>query len=114
MLDHLSIKCSNMSQSAAFYDAILGTLGGKRIMDFGQAIGYGRDFKPEFWIGQMTTGEDFRESISPSAPRTGKRSVPSSRPRPLGGPKSFMSPGSGPNITPTTLVPSFEILMGTT
>jgi catechol 2,3-dioxygenase-like lactoylglutathione lyase family enzyme len=62
MLDHISIQCSNLSESAAFYDAVLAALGGKRIMDFGQVIGYGTEFKPEFWIGQMTTGDGFRES----------------------------------------------------
>jgi catechol 2,3-dioxygenase-like lactoylglutathione lyase family enzyme len=62
MLDHLSIQCTDVAASAAFYDAVLGTLGGKRLMDFGQFIGYGVDPKPDFWIGQQTTGQGFRES----------------------------------------------------
>jgi catechol 2,3-dioxygenase-like lactoylglutathione lyase family enzyme len=62
VLDHLSIQCSDLSKSATFYDAVLGTIGGKRIMDFGPAIGYGTEAKPEFWIGQQETGEGFRES----------------------------------------------------
>jgi catechol 2,3-dioxygenase-like lactoylglutathione lyase family enzyme len=70
MLDHISIQCSDVSKSAAFYDAVLGTLGGKRIMDFGQAIGYGTDFKPDFWISQQATGEGFRESHIAFAART--------------------------------------------
>jgi catechol 2,3-dioxygenase-like lactoylglutathione lyase family enzyme len=61
MLDHLSIQCADLAASSAFYDTVLGALGGKRIMDFGQAIGYGTDF-PDFWISRQATGDGFRES----------------------------------------------------
>jgi catechol 2,3-dioxygenase-like lactoylglutathione lyase family enzyme len=62
MLDHVSIQCADVAASAAFYDAVLAPLGGERIMDFGEAIGYGLPPQPTFWIGQQTTGEGFRES----------------------------------------------------
>jgi catechol 2,3-dioxygenase-like lactoylglutathione lyase family enzyme len=62
MLDHLSIQCVDVAASATFYDAVLAPLGGGRIMDFGQFIGYGVPPKPDFWIGQQQTGEGFRES----------------------------------------------------
>ena len=63
MLDHLSIQCSDMAASSAFYDAVLAPLGGTRIMDFGDsAIGYGTGGKPDFWIGGHMTGDGFRES----------------------------------------------------
>ena len=45
----------------SFYDAVLAPLGGRRILDFGEAIGYGTEF-PTFWIGRQTTGDGFRES----------------------------------------------------
>jgi catechol 2,3-dioxygenase-like lactoylglutathione lyase family enzyme len=61
MLDHLSIQCADMAASAAFYDAVLAPLGGSRIMDFGAVIAYGMDGKPDFWIGQQTTGGENRE-----------------------------------------------------
>ena len=61
MLDHLSIQCADTAKSAAFYDAVLATVGSARIMDFGQVVGYGRDGKPSFWIGAQTTGGDNRE-----------------------------------------------------
>ena len=32
MLDHLSIQCADVGASAAFYDAVLATIGGKRIL----------------------------------------------------------------------------------
>ena len=62
MLDHLSIQCADMAASAAFYDTTLAALGGSRIMDFGVAIGYGNDGKPDFWIGGLESGDGFRES----------------------------------------------------
>jgi len=62
MLDHISLQCADIPASASFYDAVLATLGGSRVMDFGQAIGYGMAGKPEFWISAQETGEGFRES----------------------------------------------------
>lgn len=61
MLDHISIQCADIEASVAFYDSVLGTLGYGRVMDFGGAVGYGREF-PAFWVGIQTTGEGFRES----------------------------------------------------
>lgn len=69
MLDHLAIQCTDMAASASFYDAVLAPLGGQRVLDFGEAIGYGVPPMPDFWIGRQTTGEGFREShIAFSAP----------------------------------------------
>jgi len=62
MLDHLSIQCNDVASSARFYDAVLAPLGGGRVMDFGQVIGYGQEGKPTFWIGGHDSGEGFRES----------------------------------------------------
>jgi catechol 2,3-dioxygenase-like lactoylglutathione lyase family enzyme len=62
MLDHVSVQCTDMAASSAFYDAVLAPLGGERVMDFGVAIGYGVPPAPDFWIGQQTTGNGFRES----------------------------------------------------
>jgi catechol 2,3-dioxygenase-like lactoylglutathione lyase family enzyme len=62
MLDHLSIQCADVAASAAFYDAVLAPLGGTRIMDFGDVIGYGIAPRAEFWIAPRDTGEGFRES----------------------------------------------------
>ena len=62
MIDHISIQCADVAASARFYDAVLAPLGGARVMDFGEAIGYGTASKPSFWIGAQSTGEGFRES----------------------------------------------------
>jgi catechol 2,3-dioxygenase-like lactoylglutathione lyase family enzyme len=69
MLDHVSIQCADLAASASFYDAVLAPLGGQRIVDFGEAIGYGVPPRPDFWLGAQTTGDGFREShIAFSAP----------------------------------------------
>ena len=62
MIDHLSIQCGDMAASKVFYDTVLAPLGGGRVLDFGDVIGYGIPPAPEFWIGPRTTGEGFRES----------------------------------------------------
>ena len=61
MLDHVSIQCADVTRSAMFYDAMLMPLGGARIMDFGEVIGYGVPPTPDFWIGARQTGTGFRE-----------------------------------------------------
>jgi catechol 2,3-dioxygenase-like lactoylglutathione lyase family enzyme len=69
MLDHLSIQCGDVAASASFYDAVLATIGGTRIMEYGAVIGYGVPPMPDFWLGPRTTGDGFREShIAFSAP----------------------------------------------
>src|SRR6202012_2443981 len=62
VLDHVSIQCTDLVASAAFYDVALEPLGAQRIVDRGDAIGYGIPPKPDFWIGAQSTGEGFRES----------------------------------------------------
>ena len=61
MLDHVGFQCADLAASAAFYDAVLAPLGGRRMLDFKVAIGYGTD-EPDFWIGEFNEGEGFRES----------------------------------------------------
>jgi catechol 2,3-dioxygenase-like lactoylglutathione lyase family enzyme len=61
MLDHISIQCADLTASATFYDSVLATIGGRRILDMGDAIGYGQEF-PNFWLGRQQTGDGFRES----------------------------------------------------
>ena len=75
MIDHVSIQAGDLAATLAFYDAVLAPLGGERIMDFGDAIGYGVPPRPDFWIGRQATGEGFREShIAFTAPdRAGVR-----------------------------------------
>jgi catechol 2,3-dioxygenase-like lactoylglutathione lyase family enzyme len=54
MIDHTGIGVKNVGQSARFYDAALGALGMRRVMEIPEGVGtdgvgYGRDY-PVFWI----------------------------------------------------------------
>jgi catechol 2,3-dioxygenase-like lactoylglutathione lyase family enzyme len=62
MLDHVAIQCADVPASAAFYDTVLAPLGGKRILEFEDVIGFGVPPMPDFWLGPRRTGEGFRES----------------------------------------------------
>ncbi|HUO90974.1 MAG TPA: VOC family protein [Rhizomicrobium sp.] len=51
MLHHVSVGVTDFDRAARFYDAVLATLGFRRVADFApHAIGYGSD-RAEFWIG---------------------------------------------------------------
>jgi catechol 2,3-dioxygenase-like lactoylglutathione lyase family enzyme len=50
MLHHVSVGVADVERAARFYDAVLGTLGYKRVMEFmPYAIAYG-ETGPSFWI----------------------------------------------------------------
>lgn len=61
VLDHVSIQCADVNASAAFYDLVLAPLGGTRVMDFGNVIGFGVAGRPTFWLGPLSSGEPNRE-----------------------------------------------------
>lgn len=57
MIDHTGIGVADVSRSAPFYDAALGALGMRRVMqlpksDGTDAVGYGVDY-PVFWIDRF-------------------------------------------------------------
>jgi catechol 2,3-dioxygenase-like lactoylglutathione lyase family enzyme len=52
VIDHVGINCGDYATSQAFYDRVLGVLGYSRQMDVGEAIGYGTDGHPVFWIAE--------------------------------------------------------------
>jgi len=62
MLDHLGIHCADVPSSAAFYDAVLAPIGGGRVMDFGEFIGFGVGGKPDFWLSPRLAGEGAYEA----------------------------------------------------
>ena len=58
MIDHVGFAVSDLARSSAFYAAALAPLGVTELMRVtpeqtgaGTAIGYGKDGKPFFWIG---------------------------------------------------------------
>lgn len=51
MLHHVSVGVADVERAAKFYDAVLATLGYRRIMEFlPYALAYGED-APSFWVG---------------------------------------------------------------
>lgn len=62
MFDHVSLQCADVPASAVFYDAFLGPLGGTRVADDGDAIGYGMAPDACFWIAPQDSGDGFRET----------------------------------------------------
>ena len=55
MLDHIALEVADLARAARFYDALMHPLGGRRIVDSPDGIGYGRD-RPELWL--MPRSED--------------------------------------------------------
>lgn len=57
MIDHTGISVADVARSARFYDAVLGALGLRRVMQIpsatgSDAVGYGVDY-PIFWIDKF-------------------------------------------------------------
>ena len=78
MIDHTGIGVADVSRSAQFYDAALGVLGLRRVMQLPEnvgtdGIGYGTDY-PVFWIDRYHLTRF--ASIPPSWPGIGRRWKP--------------------------------------
>ncbi|MBD0335047.1 MAG: VOC family protein [Cyanobacteria bacterium Co-bin13] len=50
IISHVSIGTQDFDRAVAFYDAVLSTLGCKRVMEHPGAVAYGKLY-PEFWVG---------------------------------------------------------------
>jgi catechol 2,3-dioxygenase-like lactoylglutathione lyase family enzyme len=57
MLDHISIQVRDVAAATSFYDAVLAAIGYRRVLDFGDVIGYGDEF-PAFWVGKAEAEAD--------------------------------------------------------
>jgi catechol 2,3-dioxygenase-like lactoylglutathione lyase family enzyme len=51
MLDHIGVTVSDIGKSKTFFQAALAPLGYTVMMDFGEAVGLGKD-RPDFWIAK--------------------------------------------------------------
>ena len=49
ILSHISIGTNDFERATAFYDAVLATVGAKRVMEHPGAVAYGKQY-PEFWV----------------------------------------------------------------
>lgn len=61
IVDHIGITCADLETSKTFYDAVLGTLGHRRVLDVDVAVGYGSD-GPDFWLAKPEVEGANRES----------------------------------------------------
>jgi catechol 2,3-dioxygenase-like lactoylglutathione lyase family enzyme len=52
MLDHVGLPVSDFSRSKEFFKKALAPLGYELMMEFDGAAGFGKDGKPDFWLGQ--------------------------------------------------------------
>jgi catechol 2,3-dioxygenase-like lactoylglutathione lyase family enzyme len=51
MIDHVGVNVSDIEASKRFYEAALAPLGYSKVMDFSpEAVGFGAQGKPDFWI----------------------------------------------------------------
>ena len=51
IVDHIGITCADLDAAKRFYDAVLATLGHRRVMDVDVAVGYGSE-SPDFWLAR--------------------------------------------------------------
>jgi catechol 2,3-dioxygenase-like lactoylglutathione lyase family enzyme len=61
IVDHVGITCADLEAAKRFYDAALGALGHRRVMDVGVAVGYGSE-SPDFWLSSPEAEGPNRES----------------------------------------------------
>jgi catechol 2,3-dioxygenase-like lactoylglutathione lyase family enzyme len=68
ILDHIGINVSDYERSKAFYAKALAPLGIELVMEYGKAAGFGRDRKPDFWVGEGVTRFQKPEHLDPITP----------------------------------------------
>lgn len=57
LVSHVSVGVRDMTRAGRFYDAVMGALGARRVMEHPFGIGYGRTF-PEFWASRPHDDKD--------------------------------------------------------
>jgi catechol 2,3-dioxygenase-like lactoylglutathione lyase family enzyme len=60
VIDHLSVGVSDLARAAAFYDAVLSTLGYVRLLTHDRAVGYGPPGARDEAFALLAAGEDAR------------------------------------------------------
>ena len=52
MIDHVGLEVRDLDASKSFYTAALAPLGYAKLAEYPEAVGFGREGKPDFWIGK--------------------------------------------------------------
>ncbi|WP_019872092.1 VOC family protein [Salinispora oceanensis] len=60
MLNHIGIHVRDFDASRAFYDAVLATLGGRRLLESSTQVGYGTS-DPDFWLYPLRGADEGAE-----------------------------------------------------
>jgi catechol 2,3-dioxygenase-like lactoylglutathione lyase family enzyme len=68
VLDHITLNVTDYARSKAFYEKVLAPLGITAVMEYGLACGFGRNGKPDFWIGQGVAKFQKEEQLNPITP----------------------------------------------
>lgn len=55
VISHVSVGTNDFGRATAFYDAVLATLGCRRVMEHPGAVAYGKAY-PEFWVQAPVDG----------------------------------------------------------
>ena len=56
IISHVSVGTNDFQRAIAFYDAVLSTLGCRRVMEHADTLAWGKSF-PEFWVHVPIDGE---------------------------------------------------------
>jgi catechol 2,3-dioxygenase-like lactoylglutathione lyase family enzyme len=56
ILSHVSVGTNHFDRAVAFYDAVMPTLGCRKLEDYPDTVAYGRQF-PEFWVQTPFDGQ---------------------------------------------------------
>jgi len=67
-LDHIGINATDYARTKAFYEKALAPLGITLVMEYGKAAGFGRNKKPDFWIGEGQTSFQKPEHLAHITP----------------------------------------------
>ena len=68
ILDHVTVMVRDFARAHEFYTRALAPLGITPLMSFGQVCGFGREHKPEFWIGTGPTSFQTPEQLQVITP----------------------------------------------
>jgi catechol 2,3-dioxygenase-like lactoylglutathione lyase family enzyme len=68
ILDHIGINASDHARSKTFYAKALAPLGIGVVAEYGTWCGFGRDKKPDFWIGQGVASFQKPAQVDPITP----------------------------------------------
>ncbi|TDC00219.1 VOC family protein [Micromonospora fluostatini] len=61
MIDHLGIQVRDVPTSRAFYDTVLAPLGARRMLEYGDVLGYGVR-TPDFWLSPAGSADPVPEA----------------------------------------------------